>query len=189
MAAPKPPTLYFGYGSNLWIDQMNRRCPENKLVGIGSIQGWKWIINGRGYANIVPSLGDVVYGLVYEISETDEANLDISEGVPRAYVKEIMSIDFIPRRDAHSDHPQLVNTHQPRKIDALVYVDFKRVKESKPKEEYIYRINQGIVDGEKEGIPSDYFEKYFRPFIPAINLDKKPDVLDPFAPELSRTET
>jgi hypothetical protein len=149
----------------------------------------KWIINGRGYANIVPSPGDVVYGLVYEISDTDETSLDKSEGVPRAYVKEIMSADFIPRCDTTSDNSQLANTDQPRRIDALVYVDFKRVTESKPKEEYIYRINKGIVDGEKEGIPSDYFKKYFRPFIPAIDVDEDPAVLDPFAPELFRTET
>jgi hypothetical protein len=34
------PTLYFGYGSNLWIDQMNRRCPESKLVGVGLLKDW-----------------------------------------------------------------------------------------------------------------------------------------------------
>jgi hypothetical protein len=33
-------TIYFGYGSNLWIDQMNRRCTENKYVGIGLLQDW-----------------------------------------------------------------------------------------------------------------------------------------------------
>lgn len=33
-------TLYFGYGSNLWIDQMNRRCPESRYVGIGLLPDW-----------------------------------------------------------------------------------------------------------------------------------------------------
>jgi hypothetical protein len=33
-------TLYFGYGSNLWRDQMNRRCPENRLIGVGELKGW-----------------------------------------------------------------------------------------------------------------------------------------------------
>lgn len=129
----------------------------------------------------------MVYGLVYEISDTDEASLDISEGVPHAYVKEIISVEFIPRRGTDSDNPQ-INIHRPRRIDALVYVDFQRVTESKPKEEYIYRINKGIADGEKEGIPSDYFEKYFRPFIPARDIDQAPDILDPFATELFQTE-
>jgi hypothetical protein len=33
-------TLYFAYGSNIWIDQMNRRCPENKYVGIAELHDW-----------------------------------------------------------------------------------------------------------------------------------------------------
>ena len=34
------PTLYFGYGSNVWIDQMNRRCPENKYIGTAVLHDW-----------------------------------------------------------------------------------------------------------------------------------------------------
>ena len=33
-------TIYFAYGSNLWIDQMNRRCPEHKYIGIGILHDW-----------------------------------------------------------------------------------------------------------------------------------------------------
>ena len=35
-----PPTLYFGYGSNMWLDQMNRRCPENKFMGTAVLYDW-----------------------------------------------------------------------------------------------------------------------------------------------------
>jgi hypothetical protein len=34
------PTVYFAYGSNLWIDQMNRRCPEHKFFGTGVLHDW-----------------------------------------------------------------------------------------------------------------------------------------------------
>jgi len=37
---------------------------------------------------------DLAYGLVYEISPSDEASLDQSEGVPRAYTKELMGIEL-----------------------------------------------------------------------------------------------
>jgi hypothetical protein len=33
-------TLYFAYSSNIWIDQMNRRCPENKYVGTAKLHDW-----------------------------------------------------------------------------------------------------------------------------------------------------
>ncbi|KAL7898494.1 hypothetical protein HDV63DRAFT_373910 [Trichoderma sp. SZMC 28014] len=45
--------LYFAYGSNLSTDQMRERCPYSTAVGLGKMTGWKWIINRRGYANIV----------------------------------------------------------------------------------------------------------------------------------------
>ena len=32
--------LYFGYGSNVWIDQMNRRCPDNKYIGVAVLREW-----------------------------------------------------------------------------------------------------------------------------------------------------
>jgi len=32
--------FYFGYGSNLWLDQMKKRCPESEYVGIGLMEGW-----------------------------------------------------------------------------------------------------------------------------------------------------
>lgn len=34
------PTIYFGYGSNLWLDQMKRRCPDNQYVGVGVLADW-----------------------------------------------------------------------------------------------------------------------------------------------------
>jgi gamma-glutamylcyclotransferase len=33
-------TLYFGYGSNIWIEQMNSRCPDNKYIGVGVLREW-----------------------------------------------------------------------------------------------------------------------------------------------------
>ncbi|UNI21471.1 Cholestenol Delta-isomerase [Purpureocillium takamizusanense] len=46
--------LYFAYGSNLSTRQMRQRCPFSTPVGLGFLEGWRWIINERGYANVVP---------------------------------------------------------------------------------------------------------------------------------------
>ncbi|ESZ95000.1 AIG2 family protein [Sclerotinia borealis F-4128] len=48
------PTLYFAYGSNLSLTQMHTRCPHSTYYGLGVLYGYRWIINERGYANIVP---------------------------------------------------------------------------------------------------------------------------------------
>ncbi|TFK30175.1 hypothetical protein FA15DRAFT_581583 [Coprinopsis marcescibilis] len=161
IAADRP--LYFGYGSNLWLDQMFRRCPDSKLRGLARLDDWKWIISERGYANIVPSPGDIVYGLVFHLSQADEDKLDVYENVPIAYVKDYIPVSVNP------DVPGNENDRYsgPRTEKVLIYIDHLRITESKPKKEYITRINRGIEDAVKQGVPESYFEKYFRPFIPA----------------------
>ncbi|GAB7362975.1 hypothetical protein MBLNU230_g3270t1 [Neophaeotheca triangularis] len=46
-------TTYLGYGSNLWRSQMQSRCPTAGFVGIARLRGFRWMINQRGYANVV----------------------------------------------------------------------------------------------------------------------------------------
>lgn len=55
MASSSPPTLYFAYGSNLSPTQMAARCPSSRLIGVGQLIGYRWLINARGYANVVDS--------------------------------------------------------------------------------------------------------------------------------------
>ncbi|KAH9047328.1 Butirosin biosynthesis, BtrG-like protein [Lactarius hengduanensis] len=153
------PTLYFGYGSNLWIDQMNRRCPDNKYIGLGVLREWCWIINQRGYANVVPSSGDYVYGFIYEINSKDEQSLDKYEDVPYSYEKKIIPLELITRSGDGE-------TEEKKTIDALVYVDVARTSRDVPKTEYIHRINMGIKDALQKGVSQSYVDKYVRPFIP-----------------------
>ncbi|KAK0463914.1 Butirosin biosynthesis, BtrG-like protein [Desarmillaria tabescens] len=149
-------TVYFAYGSNLWREQMNLRCPENNFLGVGLLKEWRWIINGRGYANIVPSkTGDDVYGLLYKINGVDEKVLDLYEGIPTSYQKKILPVMILG-----TDNKD--NTM----INCLVYVDTERVLDSIPKDEYIGRMNKGITDAVKEGVPKNYVDKYLRRYIP-----------------------
>lgn len=53
MSTPNPQSLYFAYGSNLSHTQMKSRCPDSTYVGMGVLQNYRWIVNQRGYANIV----------------------------------------------------------------------------------------------------------------------------------------
>ena len=135
---------------------MARRCPESKFIGLGILRGWKWFINNRGYANVVRSPEDLVYGLVYQISPSDEASLDKAEDVPWAYTKETMKIEL-----------HLAVSEERCIVQGLVYIDEKRVEEGKPWEEYIRRMNMGINDAAARGLPRWYIKKYIRRYIPA----------------------
>ena len=156
-------TSYFGYGSNLWLHQMSLRCPSSTYIGVARLQNYRWIINSRGYANIIASSTptDEVYGFVYTLTSTDEDRLDINEGVPYAYTKEILKAEFWSLDSLLSDLPQGGN-----EVDLLVYIDRNRTEADKPKQEYIYRMNMGIADALSKGVPKDYIDQVLRKFIP-----------------------
>ncbi|KAJ4362993.1 hypothetical protein N0V83_010110 [Neocucurbitaria cava] len=192
-AAQTPqPTIYFGYGSNLWLHQMRIRCPTSTYLGIARLNNYKWLINDRGYANVVEvpksqrhhpqkdntttgKYSNVVFGLVYTLQPSDEQRLDKNEGVPIAYTKELLPCDFWS--SSPSSSPSTTSPHHHHKVDTskppttagremLVYIDRERVTPDEPKEEYIYRMNKGIADAVDMGVPERYVEEVMRKFIP-----------------------
>ncbi|KAF2094099.1 hypothetical protein NA57DRAFT_68703 [Rhizodiscina lignyota] len=166
-------TIYFGFGSNLWLSQMAMRCPNSEYLGIAKLPGYKWIINDRGYANVVQTLkeADVVWGLVYRLTAADEKRLDANEGVPESYTKEMLSTELwaspmqCKAPFGGADECKVDIDKKPEKRDMLVYIDRRRTTDDYPKKEYIYRMNMGIRDAVKVGVPEGYVEKVMRKFI------------------------
>ncbi len=76
---------YFAYGSNMDESQMVQRCPTAKLISRAQLNGYKFIINSRGVASVVPERNCRVEGLVWTIYPVDEASLDRYEGVRLDY--------------------------------------------------------------------------------------------------------
>ena len=86
---------YFGYGSNMNVEQMHDRCPNSTLKGTGQLSGWKFVIGPRGYASIEIVEGNVTYGAIWDLSEADEPVLDKCEGVSIGlYRKEKILVEF-----------------------------------------------------------------------------------------------
>ncbi|CAN9428953.1 unnamed protein product [Alternaria alternata] len=178
MAPSASPTIYFGYGSNLWLHQMTTRCPTSTYLGVARLPNYQWIINDRGYANVVEvadsnstsmsPYDDVVFGLVYSLEAEDEKRLDKNEGVPVAYTKEMLECEFWP---SDTEHKVDTSKDPEKKEGMLVYIDRNRVQPDKPREEYIYRMNQGITDAVKLGVPEEYVRDVMRKYIPAQEDD------------------
>ena len=164
--------IYFAYGSNLSTEQMRHRCPYSLPIGLGHLEGWGWIINARGYANIV-RLSDLpardtgrerpepvvsaeggVYGLLYLVPPSDEEKLDGYEGVPWAYGKEHLSV-----RRVRDDKGRRLEGEEPEMVTALVYVDSQRVEGAVPVEEYVGRMEKGIAEAVGDwGLDGGYAE-------------------------------
>ena len=140
-------------------------------MGIGRLIDFRWMISSRGYANIVPHDGSHhgVYGLIYKLMPSDEKDLDVNEGVPYAYTKENMTIEFWKSSLSAGGSGEKVDVATAGEAKSvLVYIDRLRVEDSNPKEEYIHRMNMGIADAIALGIPASYIEDDLRPFIPML---------------------
>ncbi len=182
------PTIYFAYGSNLWLAQMRQRCPTSTYLGVARLSGWRWIIHQRGYANIVqlpsPAIPTIessstiddtpasetdysrtVFGMLYTLSPSDEASLDRYEGVPESYTKEYLTVDFWPSSQS-TQEVDIAALNTPEKKEVLVYVDRLRVTEGPPRAEYVRRMNRAIEDALSVGVPRGYVDTVMRKSIP-----------------------
>lgn len=159
--------LYFAYGSNLSTAQMRQRCPYSTPIGLGYLPGWRWIINERGFANIVQlpvesaaeRENEGIYGLLYLLPPGDEERLDGYEGVPWAYEK--FQVDVRWTTDGSG---RAVGEEQSA-LRALVYMDRARTTEAAPREEYVGRMEAGIADAvENWGLDEGWADRVMRRF-------------------------
>ena len=78
--------LYFAYGSNLDPDQMTSRCPGHQVVGLAVMHDHKMIFPltshdwGGGVAGVQMQHGAELWGMVFELTDSDLAALDRYEG-------------------------------------------------------------------------------------------------------------
>lgn len=126
--------FYFAYGSNMWVAQMNSRCPENTIIGHGILNGYRWLINTHGYATLAAAENEVVHGIVYTLSATDEQNLDDYEEVSSGLYEKCYCTVLVAARE----------------VSCLVYID-PVTSEGRPDVAYGIRINHGLRDASFAG--------------------------------------
>jgi len=141
---PQSSSWYFAYGSNLSREQFRSRAGQILEEINGQLKNYELRFNkkmrgGTASANIQPSAGKNVYGVLYKIPESAYRNLDRFEGVPVHYRR-------IEVRVAAKDG---------REINAQVYIASKVEKGLRPAAHYL----QTILDGAAEhGMPAEYVQ-------------------------------
>jgi gamma-glutamylcyclotransferase len=71
--------------------RITERCPNSVFIGVAKVSGWKLVFNkrskdGSGKANLVYIGGDnLVWGVIWDISEGDKVLLDKAEGLGWGY--------------------------------------------------------------------------------------------------------
>ena len=130
---------YFAYGSNLDLPQMKRRCPSSKLISKGSLSGYRLTFNtfssgwGGGVAEVIQDHGSKVWGLVFELSDTDLERLDRYEG----YHKDWTSL--------YERWKTVIDTPNGQVSDVWVYTVVEKQKFVKPTLEYLQIIKDAAV--------------------------------------------
>lgn len=147
---------YFAYGSNLDPDQMEDRGIKVKESEIAELPGWKLAFTiysdpwGGGVADILPSSGEKVKGVIYTIAEDSLKNLDRYEGrrVEDNMERGMYRRQYIPVKV--KERWETVLTYIVNRA-----VEYKRKVDLKPSQEYL----ETIISGAREhGLDKEYIE-------------------------------
>lgn len=129
-----PQQPYFAYGSNMHPGQLAARCPQSRFLGRAVLADHRFIINLRGYATVVPAVGEAVHGVLATLTPADEATLDRYEGVDCGVYRR----EFLP-----------VTMEDGTVVAALIYID-SVVAPGCPRPGYL----EGVLEGARHhGLP------------------------------------
>jgi len=136
---------YFVYGSNMCSTRLEKRVGR---TGVAWQMGWlkdytltfnKLGDNSSGYANILPDKGDIVYGVLYRLSETELQKLDRWEGVPQHYRRVPVAVET------------KAGTQQ-----SVTYIAVKVQENLRPKRCYLELLIRGAIE---HNLPNDYIQR------------------------------
>lgn len=135
--------FYFAYGSNMDLGRMTARCGENNFVGFQSyLNDFQFYFYNRGYANIKPVKSSIVQGVLYKINKKCLDSLDIVEGYPNMYQRQIVKI-----KNSFGAY------------DAQVYIVENDNTTGHPTEEYFNTVIDGAI---QYGLPNDYTQNIYK---------------------------
>jgi gamma-glutamylcyclotransferase (GGCT)/AIG2-like uncharacterized protein YtfP len=120
----KKTKLYFAYGMNTNPEQMSYRCPTARALGLAKLHHHRFEF--RTHATISASRGQVVEGVLWEITPDDEAALDRLEGYPVYYGKKTVMVE-----------------HQGQHFRAMVYVMDSTMLPAPPNNYYYQTVAEG----------------------------------------------
>jgi gamma-glutamylcyclotransferase len=123
--------LYFAYGSNMHPEQMQTRCPGCSFVAAARLRDHGLVFSrpwaawgGGGVADIQPSPGRIVEGVVWQITQTHRGALDEYEEHPTAYTRTDVVVETLAgkRLTAFAYVAKPMGTYRPgrRYLQALV---------------------------------------------------------------------
>ena len=133
--------------ANMDLDQMNYRCFGGyQVIGSTELPNYRFIINQRGVANVIPDKSSSAWGILFNLTGMALSSLDKYEEYPVIYTREELPLNF--------------NGH---KLTPWVYVDKSAVEVGLPRRGYF----QDIIKAARSFyLPSPYI-RYMESFFKA----------------------
>ena len=118
---------------------MKIRCPSSELISKGSLSGYRLTFNryssgwGGGVADVIQGKGSEVWGLVFELSNSDLKRLDSYEGC------------YNDQTSLYERWKAVINTPKGQISDVWVYTVVEKQKFVQPTLEYLQIIKDAAV--------------------------------------------
>ena len=138
---------YFAYGSNMSSEELRDWCPSAEFAAIARLPNYRLDFTRHsrrrrgGVADVAPSSGDEVWGVVYDIPSDELAALDRKEGVAK---------------DAYRRLHVYVTEPSGQRVRALTYTVVHKVPAELPSERYLDLILKGAREWK---LPAEYVRK------------------------------
>jgi gamma-glutamylcyclotransferase (GGCT)/AIG2-like uncharacterized protein YtfP len=106
--------LYFAYGSNMDPELITRLCPGHHVLGVAELRDHRLAFTrrsartGTGVADILAARGESVWGVLYELGESELAALDEKEGNGWAYQRKALTVLLHESAGQHEAHAYAV---------------------------------------------------------------------------------
>jgi hypothetical protein len=135
-------TRYFAYGANLSRAAMGRRCPSARALGPATLEGYRFFVGIDGWGSVGRSAGDVVHGVLWQLTPRDIAALHAFELLHKGLYK----VRHLPVRFAS------------QRLTTMVYL-LRRRATGQPKPGYIEMIAAAARDWQ---LPENYIRSVER---------------------------
>lgn len=153
--------LYFAYGSNTGEARIKKRCNSAKKISYASLNKYllkfnKKSTDGSYKANLKYTNNELnmVYGVIYEISNEQQRELDVAEGYRLSQTGEVNSSHkkYVPQKI------EVLNIDSDLNVEVLTYI--AQGEETAPNptiyDWYLYHIISGA---EASNLPAEYIAK------------------------------
>lgn len=118
---------YFAYGMNTNKTSMASRCPNAVSLGYDQLPDHEFRF--AVHADVIPSPGCTVHGVLWEITPECLASLDILEGYPSYYLRDIVTVNYNGKSEL-----------------AFTYYMGDNSKDSMPAEGYLSMLYEGYME-------------------------------------------